>query len=295
MKCDKEVVLAAVKQKGDALKYPSNELKNDKDFLFTVFKQQGLTVTADMTVKELMLAKVTQDGNALQFACDSLKEDREVVKAAVHNKGSALKFAKGGLNQDEEMLKASGLWNEEDNKQYPRSEQAILSVKFSLAEQSTPYATNFALAMLNDPFLGQFKTYNPNAWCKKSCDPSFTDIKHPCRGTMSTCGIPESDNYDSERRPKSTSCWRLAFRFHQEECKETKGFMIQVEEVAGLGAGQNIETEMAEQVGLKVFRAKQNYRSDTGKDYIKTVSKYVEAWYKDGCKSMDLEEFWLEH
>merc|ERR1719276_793938 len=207
--------------------------------------------------KEIVLAAVSNKGDALQHASDSLKEDREVVKAAVSNNGSALKFAKGGLNQDEEMLKASGLWNEEDNKQYPRPEQAILSVKFSLAEQSTPYATNFALAMKDDSFLGQFKTYNPNAWCKKSCDPSFTDIKHPCRGTMSTCGIPESDNYDSERRPKSTSCWRLAFRFHQEECKETKGFMIQVEEVAGLGAGQNIETEMAEQVGLKVFRAKQ--------------------------------------
>merc|ERR1719276_189266 len=236
MKCDKEVVLAAVKQKGDALKYPSNELKNDKDFLFTVFKQQGLTVTADMTVKELMLAKVTQDGNALQFACDSLKEDREVVKAAVGNKGSALKFAKGGLNQDEEMLKASGLWNEEDNKEYPRSEQAILSVKFSLAEQSTPYATNFALAMKEDPFLGQFKTYNPNAWCKRSCDPDFTNIQHPCRGTSSTCKFTEGQNLTADtRKPCATSCWRFAFRFHQEESKAMGGFMIQVEESAGLG------------------------------------------------------------
>merc|ERR1719276_182481 len=232
------------------MKYTDDDLKADKQFV---------------------LAAVSSNGDALQHVSDSLKEDREVVKAAVGNKGSALKFAKGGLNQDAEMLKESGLWNEEENKQYPRSEQAILSVKFSLAEQSTPYATNFALAMINDPFLGQFKTYNPNAWCKKSCDPSFTDIKLPCRGTISTCGIPEHENYDSERRPTSTSCWRLAFRFHQEECKETKGFMIQVQENGGLGAGQNIETEMAEQVGLKVFRAKQCYPPsvDTGKEYIK--------------------------
>merc|ERR1712008_646075 len=119
-------------------------------------------------------------------------EDREVVKAAVTKTGSALKLAKGNLNQDAEMLKAAGLWDSEEQHVYDRDEQAILSVKFSLAEKSTPYASNFALAMKRDPFLQNFKTYNPNAWCKKSCDPKFTDIQHPCRGTTSTCGIPKA-------------------------------------------------------------------------------------------------------
>merc|ERR1719362_2289304 len=242
--------------------------------------------------REVVLAAVSQDGDALQFAVDSLKEDREVVKAAVCNKGSALKFAKGGLNQDEEMLKASGLWNMEDNKQYPRSEQAILSVKFSLAEQSTPYATNFALAMKDDPYLGQFETYNPNAWCKRSCDPAFTNMQHPCRGTSATCEFSDDQNLTADtKKPCATSCWRYAFRFHQEASKETGGFMIQVEEWEGLGAGQEIETEMAKQVDLKVFRAKQNHYDDPGGKYIKAVSERVEAWYKAGCTNNDMEEF----
>merc|ERR1712129_220036 len=100
----------------------------------------------------------------------------------------------------------------------------------------TDYASEFALAMKQDPFLRNFKTYNPNAWCKKSCDPKFTDIKHPCRGTTSTCGIPKAENFDpTTQMPCSTSCWRLAFRFQQEEAKAKQGFMIQVEEKQGLG------------------------------------------------------------
>merc|ERR1719362_323595 len=136
--------------------------------------------------------------------------------------GSALKFAKGGLNQKPEMLKAAGLWEQDyEQRKYERSEQAIQSVKFSLAEQSTTYATEFALAMKNNDYLGKFKTYNPNAWCKKSCDPTFTDINHPCRGTQSTCGIPEGENRTEKGKPKNTSCWRFAFRFHQQECKDS--------------------------------------------------------------------------
>jgi len=255
MKQDKEVVLAAVQQRGDTWIYASNDLKNDKDVLFAAFKNQGITRRQSMTAKELMLAKVAQDSDSLQYASEDLKQDKEVVIAACSNKGSALKFAKGGLNQDPDCLKASGLWDATPEEMvYTRTEKAILSVKFSLAEKSTPYATQFALAMKNDPYLRDFSTYNPNAWCKKSCDPKFTDIQHKCRGTLDTCLFPEHENLTTEKRPTSTSCWRFAFRFHQEECKATSGFMIQVEETEGLGAGQNIETEMAKQVGMKVFR-----------------------------------------
>merc|ERR1712008_122310 len=165
----------------------------------------------------------------------------------------------GSLNQAADCLNTAGLWDLEAEKVYSRPEQAILSVKFSLAEKSTEYATNFALAMKKDPFLKDFKTYNPNAWCKKSCDPTFTNINHPCRGTLATCDIPEAQNYESgSKRPCSTSCWRLAFRFHQEESKATNGFMIQVEEKQGLGDGQKIETEMGKEVDLKVFRTYTN-------------------------------------
>ena len=68
---------------------------------------------------------------------------------------------------------------------------AILSVKFSLFEKSTTYATEFASTLKCGPYLGEFETYNPNAWSKKSCDPDYTDISGPCRGTSETCGFTD--------------------------------------------------------------------------------------------------------
>merc|ERR1712129_165922 len=119
-------------------------------------------------------------------------------------------------------------------------------------------------------------TYNPNAWEKKSCDPKFTDITHKCRGTLATCSIP---NFGADERPTSKSCWRFAFRFHQEECKKTNGYMIQVEEKNGLGAGQEIETEMAKQVGLKIFRTQEGYQDRLHHATFPRIGKAVKAWY----------------
>jgi len=195
-------------------------------------------------------------------------------------------------------------------------------VKFSLAEMSTQYATDFALEMKKDPFLKNFKTYNPNAWCKKSCDPKFINMQHPCRGTLATCTIPEEQNLAKDtKRPCATSCWRLAFRFHQEECKASNGFMIQVEELCpstrpahpgqsspqveehqGLGDGQKIETEMAKQVGLKIFRTYTNVVEikPTGAFWegyefngIDAISKAVQEWYENGCVNRDLENVFV--
>merc|ERR1712008_552711 len=107
---------------------------------------------------------------------------------------------------------------------------------------------------------------NPNAWAKDSCDPQFTTFSHPCRGTLDTCQGPETLNMpnwklgeNNEKKPVATSCWRYAFRFHMEECKKNEGFMIQPEERSGFGNGQLIETDMAKQAGIKVFRTWTNY------------------------------------
>jgi len=68
--------------------------------------------------------------------------------------------------------------------------------------------------------------------------------------------------------------------------------MIQVEEVGGLGCGQIIETMMAQEVGLKVFRTYTN----EGKLWFNGVAKLseaVKAWYKSGCKNSDLENVFI--
>merc|ERR1712008_181941 len=94
------------------------------------------------------------------------------------------------------------------------------------------------------------------------------------------------------KRPFATSCWRFAFRFHMEECKAHGGFMLQVEETEGLGNGQKIETEMAKEVSIKIFRA-YAHDSDVYDYRMEVVAKRVRAWYKSGCKNMDLENIYF--
>merc|ERR1712043_63710 len=55
-----------------------------------------------------------------------------------------------------------------------------------------------------------------------------------------------------------------------EERKASNGFLLQVEETTGLGDGQKIETEMAKEVGIKIFRA---YNDDS-------------MCTKDGCNGL---------
>jgi hypothetical protein len=66
---DKEVMLAAVQNKGLVLYYASAKLQADK---------------------ELVLAAVQNDGAALDHASEELQGDKEVVLAAVQNKGLVL-------------------------------------------------------------------------------------------------------------------------------------------------------------------------------------------------------------
>jgi len=233
----------------------------------------------------------------LEYASDFLKGDRDVVMAAVQTTGIVLKFAKPPLNQDEQLMKAAGIFDEDANKLYERPEKALLSVKFSQAEKCSSFATQFHLAMKNDPFLKQFKAYYPNAWCKDSCDPDFTNIKHPCGGSLNICNIPRDQNiHPCTGRPCATSCWRVAFRFHQDEAKATNGFMIQVEEHDGLGDGQKIETEMAKEAAIKVFRA-YTYDDDMfdfSNCNFNKISRAIEEWYANGCKDPELlENVWI--
>ena len=69
LKNDREFMLQAVKQDGNALLYASKELKNDR---------------------EIVMEAVKQDGTALQYASAELKGNREIVMEAVKQCGHAL-------------------------------------------------------------------------------------------------------------------------------------------------------------------------------------------------------------
>jgi hypothetical protein len=85
---DKEVVMAAVAQSSGPLEYASDELKNDKEFMLAIFKEQGWINASDefQTMKEVMMAAVAQNGNALEYASDELKNDKELQEAAGWNR-----------------------------------------------------------------------------------------------------------------------------------------------------------------------------------------------------------------
>jgi len=268
VKANKEVVLAAVSNKGTALQYASNDVKQDKD---------------------VVLAAVQQDGSSLQYASEDLRKNQEVVLEAVRKTPTALKYALDNLNQDIDCFKASGIWDQ-GALSYSCKEQAILSVKLSLVENTTPYATEFALAVKNDIYLRNFKTYIPHAWSRESCDPKINDIRHKCRGTRNTCLFPAHKNLTADNKLTNTSCLRFAFRYHLDQSKATNGFMIQVQEKHGLSDSQKIETEMAQQAGIKIFRTKTTSEDVYG---LWLLEQAIKDWYKNNCQDMDLIEIQL--
>ena len=86
---DKEVVLAAVKQNGYALHFASEKLKNNKDFVLDCIKQHPhfsytigrLTSTISKQLsndKDVIMAAVNNYGLALEYASERLKDDKKL-------------------------------------------------------------------------------------------------------------------------------------------------------------------------------------------------------------------------
>jgi len=73
----------------------------------------------------------------------------------------------------------------------------------------------------------------------------------------------------------------LLVSLSQGKCKATNGFMIQVEEKEGLGTGQMIETTMAKEVGMKVFRTYTDC-INWNDNVIKKLSDEIKEWYFSG-------------
>ena len=110
LKNDREVVLKAVQQFGWALEFASDELKNDKEVVLEAVQEYGYALEyASNKLKndrEVVLIAVQQNGDALEFASDELKNDKYVVLKAVQLDGDALEFASDELKNDKEIVKA---------------------------------------------------------------------------------------------------------------------------------------------------------------------------------------------
>ncbi len=315
LKADKEVVIAAVQQYGYALKHASDNLKADKEVVLAAVQQNGYALeyaSSELKAdKEFVISAVQKNGYALKYLSENLRSDKEVVIAAVKQQPTALKFALGGLNQDPDCLKTAGLFDDNyDTLKRKNAPRIVLSTKFSLGEKTTSYATKVALLMKKNPYFASKVVYSPNTWDKNTCDPKWTDINFPCRGTKETCQkYVFKDNVPVEKE----CCWRSSYRYQLMRGKETGGFMVQVAEwnlksqKHVLGDGQQIETELAEQVGLKVFRVYQQlsgysfsshrYKEDSEESISKLINELVkcaESWYENGCSDMSVTEVRLE-
>jgi len=293
VRSDRQVALAAVRQDGftRVRKYLSQKLLLDREFMLAVVQSYGGALEfagqnckAD---KDVVLAAVRQDGMSLRFASDNLREDKHIVLAAIRKNRSSFVYASGSINQEVECLAAAGVMSD-DPVPCLRRERIVLSLRFRYGECGTRYAEQFSRAMLQDEFLGQFPIYNPSTTQRQSCDPCIDDIKHRCRGTTSSCRIPEGENLQYGQLGTS-SCWRFAFRHGLDKCKATQGFMLQVQEKGSLSKGQRIEVLMAEQAGVKIFRTSTDSRSVFGSN-LAQLSKEVRSWYEAGCCDTRLQE-----
>mmetsp|Transcript_13939 Transcript_13939/g.25724 ORF Transcript_13939/g.25724 Transcript_13939/m.25724 type:complete len:182 (+) Transcript_13939:2-547(+) len=77
---ERDIVLRAVNQCGDALKYAAKQFRRDEEIVF---------------------AAVSQDGEALKYASEALRNNRRIASAAVLQYPKALRFASDSLLEDE--------------------------------------------------------------------------------------------------------------------------------------------------------------------------------------------------
>jgi thioredoxin-related protein len=107
LKNNKEFFLVVVTQDGIALKYASDTLKNDRDVVFAAITQnyQALCFVSDELLNdiEVFLTAVTQNGYALFYASNDFKANKTVVLAAVTQNGYAFINASNELKSDKEV------------------------------------------------------------------------------------------------------------------------------------------------------------------------------------------------
>lgn len=108
---DREVVLAACKQRGWTLRYAVDELKADRDIVWNAIQISGHAL-GDATPElrsdpELVLMAVQRHAEAFRFAADHLRNDRNFVLLAVRHGGQALEYAPPFLKADREIAHAA--------------------------------------------------------------------------------------------------------------------------------------------------------------------------------------------
>jgi hypothetical protein len=108
LKNNKEVVLEAVKRNGLALEFASKELQNDKEIRFEAAKKRRedfiFFAKEYLIEKETVLEAVKRNGLVLEFASEELQNNKEIVLEAVKRNGDALRYASKKLRNNKEVV-----------------------------------------------------------------------------------------------------------------------------------------------------------------------------------------------
>jgi len=309
LKDDRDIVLAAVSHFGLALEHASKKLKDDKEIVLAAVSNDVATLVhaseKQKDDEDVITAAVSKDGSCLQYASKRFRGRKDTVLLAVKSHPTSLKYALSGLSQDRDCLVASGLLNFKDYSQDTTTKRIVLSLPLDKNGKSTPHAIMFALLLRDHPSFKDYIVHFPNAWDRSTCDTEWTNFDHPCRGTTDTCEI-EDEELKTGVPNERICCWRYSFRWQLQRGKDTNGMMIQVREfdhspsVRGhiLGDGQKIETDIAKDVGVKVFEIYQGktinkrWAKDFDEKHINVLAEQVTNWYDTGCddvKAIDIK------
>jgi hypothetical protein len=117
-KGDKNFMKKVIEINPDALKYASDALQSDPDFVMHAIKQKdggSAIVHASSEIrnnKEFGLIAVSNDYNALKYLMPDLQKDKEVVIASVKNRNHSFEYAhpilKNDLNFVKEIVRIGG-------------------------------------------------------------------------------------------------------------------------------------------------------------------------------------------
>lgn len=304
VKADRFTVLEAVKKDGSLLQFASEHLRKDRECELAAVQctPLALAFTSDVTraTESVVLKTLKRDGNALQFASNELRENKDIILAAVRTTPSSLRFAMGGMNRDRECLLATGLWNSTPAASLTLP-TIVMSCRFNLDKHCNYHSTLFGIFMKENVFFQHFGIYHQNPWSISSCDPQVTNSAWPCRGTCVTCKMMHDTN---EKRHETECCWRYNIRCRLEKAKANGGMVIQVSEWNSsarnhlLGPGQEIETEMATDVGVKIFRVMQNQQADRNpvpfdQQHVSQVERKILAWHRSGRSDMTISKIYV--
>mmetsp|Transcript_45848 Transcript_45848/g.84088 ORF Transcript_45848/g.84088 Transcript_45848/m.84088 type:complete len:350 (-) Transcript_45848:46-1095(-) len=108
VQADRAIVLAAVRQNGQALEYAAEELQADYEVVKSAVRQSG-TALAHCAPElrfdfSVVMEAVSCDGRALEFASPEMQADKRIVLAAVISQGSSFKHAAIELRSDRRFV-----------------------------------------------------------------------------------------------------------------------------------------------------------------------------------------------